>query len=1022
MKKSIYRFALILLALVFVAPSVLNVVSFAADTSKEEDDWLTVLDPAYTASMFDTVESRIAGDTTIDPMNEMACANGYALYNDPKTGEVICLKLAEPDENGEYIKDEKGVYKYVGYYCTNPYNLGMSKAVGSTADTTASVKKTLLSQLLVKYSENTTETTLESYTSSAMFDQINVRKIRGGLRVEYTIGREETTYLVPRQIRFDKWMNLLIQIAENSTTAKDKRTFFSYYLVKATGTEQFTTWKEEYLASNPEITTATRDYLFMTRKEYNDKIKSGEINEKTDVSWGIRAGVVEKFIVDMGTKSDKTIEENIKSYPCIKNFAIMVIDGTVKAAEIRRIEQYVKLYTDYTKEQMEEDHNETDYVAQDKIPALFKMAIEYTIDEQGLYIRLNAGKIRFDSSNYTLQSITFLPYAGACDTHNEGYIFSPDGSGTLFNLKQIAGSQFTTTSQIYGQDFAYHSVTGANKEVIRYPVYGAVESIITSEEYTELVTKIDENGEEYTEEKISTKDTATNYGYLAVITSGDSLAKLTVSNGGSLHMYASAYTTFNPRPSDTYSLTGGISAGTDAMWTVESKRRYTGDYGIRVFLLSGKDASYTGMANTYRNYLENNGTLKKLENTSEDIPLYLETLGAIDATKTVLGIPVRKSVPLTSFSKTIEVLKTLKNDAKINNIKILMQGWCNEGMLPLVPSGVEVCEALGGEEAFKELIAFAANRENGNISLYPNFDFMLACKDKMFDGFSVDDLSRTIDDQSAMHQYYDAIYQGFGYSGLGIISPNRIEYFYNETFKEYQNFNVGGIAVTTTGEFLSSDFNEDDPLNREDSKKIVSRLLKTVNEQNKSVMVAGGNAYTWQYATDIVSIPLDDSRYKYTEAAVPFMGMVLHGYVEFTGTAINLAGDYQYQLLKTIENGANPLFVIAVDNTAELKNWTGSWLLDDYYSIMYAIWLGDINSTYKTLNAALKDVQNSLIVGHEYIDNANRVVKVTYDNGTVFFINYAMTDYEVTYGNEIITVKGCSFVKTTVEKGEVTNG
>ncbi|MFA6729933.1 MAG: DUF5696 domain-containing protein [Eubacteriales bacterium] len=1016
MKKSALRLIILFLTLIIIAPSVLSVVSFAAENSEATggNDW-SALDPAYTAAEFNTVGERILGNDVISPMKLVLTGYGYALYNDPATGEVICLKLKQPDENGEYSRTD-GVYDYTGYYCTNPYLLGQSVSTDGKSSS-LSVKKTLLSQLLVKFTENTTATTLESYANSALFNQITVKAIRGGLRVEYTIGREETTYLVPRLIRFEKWMDLLVQIAETSTTPKDKKVFMAYYVIKAISPEQLSPWLDGF--DKDSVTAGTLEYLFMTRKEFNSRYKGTQSSN----AFGVLAGVYSNYVEDTQTKSRKTIEETQKLYPCTSSFAVMLFEGSAKAAEIRKVEQIVKLNTSYTKEQLAEDHAETDYIASDKIPALFKMAIEYTLNENGLYIRLNAGNIRFDSSNYTLDNISVLPYAGAASVYNEGYIFSPDGSGTIFDLKSLAGTQFTTTNSIYGQDYAYHSIVGANKEVVRFPAFGAVEAITTSEEYIDYETILNEEGEEETIEVIKTKDTRHKYGYLAVITSGDSLSKITIANGGALHMFAYAYTMFNPRPSDTYVLDGGISAGTDAMWTVESKRRYTGDFGIQIFMLDEETASYAGMANAYRDYLVQTGALTKLEeDASADIPLYIKTLGALETTKTVFGVPVITTVPLTSFDKTVEMLQKLKQSG-IDNVKVLMEGWCNKGMWPLVPSGIELCDALGGKAGWNRLMKYVNDSANGTVSLYPDLEFMLAYRDEMFDGFSPsDDLAKTIDDRGASYKIYDSIFQGYWRTGDGIMSSNVIEKFYNKTYADYSKLNVGGIAVSSMGALLSSDFNEDDPLNREDSRKIVTRLLKKIREQNGKVLVAAGNSYTLPYVTDIVDVPLDDSRYKYTVASVPFYGMVLHSYVEFTGTAINLAGDYRYQLLKTIENGASPQFVIAIENTAELKQYANDSVLGAYYSVKYSIWLADMVNTYKELNAALKGVKHSSIINHEFIDDDRRVVMVTYDNDTVFLINYLRNDYEFVYGGEKLLVKANDFLVTTVKEGGAANG
>ena len=98
--------------------------------------------------------------------------------------------------------------------------------------------------------------------------------------------------------------------------------------------------------------------------------------------------------------------------------------------------------------------------------------------------------------------------------------------------------------------------------------------------------------------------------------------------------------------------------------------------------------------------------------------------------------------------------------------------------------------------------------------------------------------------------------------------------------------------------------------------------------------------------------------------------------------AINMAGDYEYTLLKTIENGANPYFVVAYENIPELKINGYS----EYYAVEYGVWKETIVEEYKKLNEVLAPLQNQLIVGHDII--AERVVKVTYENGTEIYLNY----------------------------------
>ncbi len=975
MKKTLYTLLALLLCISFILPAA-N-ISVAAEESKaegskddkeeEEDIWET-LKPAYMSTSFKSVEDRLKGNETLAAMELAIVKDGYALYYDKLTGEVVELVLEDPvlnEETGEYEYEkieDSDIYKYKGYWSSNPYNVGSSQSTAGKA-TTDSVKEKLYAQLIINYTENDTDMSFNTFTDSAINNQITVKQIRSGIRVEYTIGREEVKYLVPRLIRATKLEDLAAQIAANSDIPRDARQFMAFYKLK-----------------DPNDTSLAK----------------------------------------------KTIEEMKVMYPICTQFPIYVCEPHITAQELLRVERWIKAYTNYSFEEMDADHAETDYTATDKTPALFKMALEYTIDENGLQVRVNAGNIRFDSSNYKLSNVILLPYAGAGNTNNSGYIFSPDGSGTIIKFEDIAGTAFKTTSQLYGPDYAFHTIKGYNKQIARLPAYGIVEIVkdaIKSKDYVQLTDDdgnplFDENGQPVMSEEMQTVTKDLKIGYLAVIDEGDSLASINVENGGSVHMFASAYTSFNPRPSDTYELTGSLSAGSNAMWTVESQRKYTKDYKIRYFVLTGDDISYSAMANTYRDYLIKKGDLvpKTEETAKKDVPLYLETLGALLTTKKFLGIPMDTMIDLTSFENAQSILDQLKNEAGINNIKLRYKGWCNDGMpWPLVPNGVKVEDALGGEKGFKALVAWCA--ENG-VDLYPDFEFALAYTDTMFDGLNQDtDIAKTIDDRNAPYKQYDFVWQTYVVGRAALITPNAISRMYDKTWADYQKYNVGGISVGTLGDMLTSDFNEDDPLHREDSKTLVTKLLSKIKADNGKVMVSGGNAYTLKYVTDIINVPLDDSRYKFAAAPVPFMGMVLHGSIDFAGEAINLAGDYNYTLLKTIENGASPYFLVAYSNTSEIKQY--NWSMKDYYSIRYQIWAEDLVDTYNQVNEALRDLQTSLIVNHEIVDKNNNVCHVTYDNGVSFYINYSLNDYTVTNGTTTLVVPAESFVKLSADGNPV---
>ena len=97
---------------------------------------------------------------------------------------------------------------------------------------------------------------------------------------------------------------------------------------------------------------------------------------------------------------------------------------------------------------------------------------------------------------------------------------------------------------------------------------------------------------------------------------------------------------------------------------------------------------------------------------------------------------------------------------------------------------------------------------------------------------------------------------------------------------------------------------------------------------------------------------------------MPFLGVVLHGYMNFAGTPLNMEGDVEYAKLKAIENGASPYFILSYKNNEILKDY---YQLSHYYSIRYDIWQEDVVELYNELNSVLKDVQSKPIVAHSFL-------------------------------------------------------
>ena len=120
------------------------------------------------------------------------------------------------------------------------------------------------------------------------------------------------------------------------------------------------------------------------------------------------------YVSDNLNASDRDKARVMKDYPVVAKMPVLVFDTTASEAEISACEEIILKYCpEYTYEELEWDHALTDYESEDENPPVFRLALEYKIEDGALSVRLPANGIRFNESLYTLESIDVLPYMGA---------------------------------------------------------------------------------------------------------------------------------------------------------------------------------------------------------------------------------------------------------------------------------------------------------------------------------------------------------------------------------------------------------------------------------------------------------------------------------------------------------------------------------------------------------------------------------------------------------------------------------
>ncbi len=980
----------------------------------------------------------------------------YELYLQATTGEVA------------YLDTVTGQTMF-----SNPYDIALLSR--SSAD---DIKANLMSQVIIDHSADV----YNSYEWCIMRDQLQIKFVNGGIRLEYAIGRLDARRLLPRLIE---------------KSAFEEKIFDNFF------SSEF----EDLYAES----------------EYSDQY-SANYRQKVIIQDRMKAYYILKD--PNADQTTRTLKQMQSDFKITKKMAVYVFAPDASEREKDEIEGYIKVFCPkYTFEELEKDHDLTEYTGTEKAPPIFHVALEYYMEDGGLKVRCPVGGLRYVESDYSINSLSILPYFG-CGPYNSvdgisgqfnGYTFIPDGSGSIVRFEDFNDNLTRAITQVvYGQDCSYYTLNYEHQETVRLPVFGAVSSqdwkitdptkivgAVVEDPLTESDDKeadADEDDEAEAEEKddaeaaeqekeltpeeqeelqeeaknagisanVTHKETK---GFFAVIEAGAEMSRITAETGGALHKYDTVYSSIILRASDSYDISEAISAADSALISTNSAKSYVGDYTIKYFLLNGDEeaqaaglaeneyyeASYVGMAKVYRDYLEKKGVLSRLTDAEvdKDIPLYLESFGTIETDDTFLTFPITVQTPLTTFEDLKDMYENLKENG-VTNINWKLSGFFNGGLSSSAPKKAKVEKKVGGADGFEDFLIYA--NENG-FDVYPEFDFVFvnAEKNNIFTGFLKSKyLARGTDgSRYASKREYSSVYQTFQRTDSLVLSPIYYTTFFEKLSSKLDVFSMDSISASTLGGYLGGDYNNDEKAEmylRDETLEFAQNVMEQMDEKYENVMTEFGNAYTLSYVTDVLDVPLDSSGFNYASDTVPFMGMVLHGYIQFSGQALNTVGDSRYELLRSIESGAYPYYILSAQNTNILK-------LDEeyskYYSIDYSIWSDDLIATYKEMNDALHDLQTQRIVGHEfvsgqrnysekewakidaekqriasrypagteeylkemalveskYIVDNNRIVKVTYENGAVFYLNFNNYDVVIEVNGESVTLDAEDFIR-----------
>lgn len=631
-------------------------------------------------------------------------------------------------------------------------------------------------------------------------------------------------------------------------------------------------------------------------------------------------------------------------------------------ANPKAISDLVRIFKDlgYTAEDLEKDNKENGVKTETVEKLGFFVPLKVTLEEDSIVVSIDFNKVIYPENN-KLTKIKVLPLFGAAAAETEGYYLLPDGSGAVMPFKTVEDGAIGYNASVYGQDDAVRNKVGTSKKQnILLPVFGAGYK---------------------------------NGGYLTYIEEGEALADIIANNCGSEDEYNKIYSQVNFLKTESVAL-GDQNASDNYTYYNFQEKPYNGNYTLR-YIFAEKDAyDYSSLAKLCRNYLETTGKLKKTKK-GDNAPFVLESVGGMLANQSFLGFTYEGITPITKYNDNILMADKLKASG-VENINIRLTAFKGDGLQNSLPMDMDFISKLGGKRGFKELIEKAKEK---NIRIYPDFEYLtFTGNSSVFTKNSY--AAKTLDMKAAGK---DVINPATGFKNIqlsdnlyyltSIASLDEI----NDSVKEQlDDYEIKNISIADLGGNVSSDFSDKAPYDRQSATNKAADMIKGLSGKY-SVMLNAPSAFSAGNADIITEAPIWSSQYAFAKD-IPFYSMVYHGFVDYTGTSLNLTSDRETEFLRCIEYGALLKYTLAYRNTDEIKN-------SDYtnlYSASFEQNLEDIKEKYPKVNELYKKVADSKMTGHKAVNN--NVYVTAYENGVETIVNYSDSDYS--YDGVNVPAKG----------------
>lgn len=650
---------------------------------------------------------------------------------------------------------------------------------------------------------------------------------------------------------------------------------------------------------------------------------------------------------DLESMSEKKREKILPLLPQLENGPVYALSsvtgGSLQNYQLEQLEEAF-LAAGYT-----EDDRTADLPADEQESAeilQYNVSVYYRLSGDALRVEIPTEQIGYPEE-YPVKTLHVLPYFCAASDRSEGWLLVPDGGGAQIELNNGKTQQAAYYSELYGRDEAMTLDRRTQETDSAFPVFGIM---------------------------------ADGAWLMAVGRSGNAAmaVEADVSGKGSAYNYA--------RP--VYDIVCG-EATTVSEKSKESLWVYQSEHPQQTIILDyicGNSDSYVEMAERYRDCLLEDAP--RALGTEGSLTTVIDFVGTIDLTRASFGVPTQH---IEAASDYAEVCAAVEQLATVSGLRLRYSGVLNGGLKQTALLKAEVESVLGGESERSALLE-AVSAQSGRLYLQGYVQQVFA--QSPFDGFSKnsDAIRSTVNEVVEQKLYAPDSLLADDDTSIYLLKQDVADRAVEALRSAAQVWGADGIALSDYGNVLYSDFSRTGGLSREDALNAQQTKLWELRQEGTPLLLSGANDYAVMSADCVTDMDLFGGEYDILDAHIPFYQIALHGYVPYTGTALNLSENYELTLLRSVEYGAGMSWRFLEMDSAELKNspYTYHYRL---YSARFADWSEELLALYQRWNDELGHTAALTITDHRILNDGLTLTE--YSDGTQVYVNYGFDAAQV---------------------------